>query len=181
MCHLHSGRKLLCLLGFQASEAYLWYSPALSFALIPSGRSRELVSWGTAEGRGITPLINHANDLWGVRGPLTCSQTPQTAILSEGAHPPERQTQMWVGGGKKVERHHLCCIRGFDKIWILLSSYTAQLCTLSQSTRSLPGSSHTDLLSCALCNVSRHTGYLFGVTMRLAEPSPVHNGPFGRP
>lgn len=52
--------------------------------------------WAGVERRGgeaLHCLINHANDWWGVRGPLTCSQTPQSAILLRAQTLP----QMGVG------------------------------------------------------------------------------------
>lgn len=98
--------------------------------------------WAGAVGRGgqgnhgvLHCLINHANQCWGVRGPLTCSETPQIAILLR-AQTQQSTSHRW-GKAKKTgvtqrqtQEQNTCAdggMRRVDKIWIHLPSYAAQI------------------------------------------------------
>lgn len=93
--------------------------PAFDFPLLSAVHWYHLAEveseWAGVERRGgeaLHCLINHANDWWGVRGPLTCSQTPQSAILLR-VQTQRSANHRWGWGKKKKGEPH----RGKTQKW----------------------------------------------------------------
>lgn len=100
-----AGDNCCAFLVFKPLKPTFDFSSALSFALIPSGRNRELCELGEGRGEGnhgvLLCLINHANQWWGVRGPLTCSETPETTTVKR-AQAQWSTSRRWGGKSQKT-------------------------------------------------------------------------------
>ena len=87
-------------------------------------------SEGKEEGEGnqgvLCCLINYANQWWGVRSPLTCSETPQSAMLLK-AWTQWSKSHRWgvLKNWRQTQEWNTCAddrAESADKIWIQLSS-----------------------------------------------------------